>query len=502
MAADPSEGPVVAATSGAVAGLRASDASTTLVVAPTLKDLSNTLQPRPIPFACWKTDDIRFATDSSFPTPALRDDVTILRSLIEVHSERNASGEITARPVLSIFGHADPSSNDAYNKVLSGRRARSIYALLIRKTEIWESLHGNAEGTGDKWGKPAFTAMQDAINRQPADLKRYAGSDPHKFDHAATDAGVRKQLFAAYMDFLCNPMEPPSEFRLKPEEFLGGGKDPDGKADYQGCGEFNPIFLPSQKEEQSLPAAARQVLLAPDRRVMVLLWRPGTQIEPSTWPCPTTKEGVGGCRKRFWSDGDSRRNTRLPDEERRYEVSHDTFACRFYQRMVEASPCEIVVKKKVCCKHRGTVANNVDPMGMGRLMVTVPTVLGDTPAWALPCVAIAESGSGLFLLPPIGASVWVDFEEGDRERPVWSGCFWGSSDDLPLEMKQGPDRVVIKTETGMVLLDNTGRSIQLSALGVRVTMEAGSIRVTNAGGATFELSGLTASFNNAALEVI
>lgn len=80
-------------------------------------------------------------------------------------------------------------------------------------------------------------------------------------------------------------------------------------------------------------------------------------------------------------------------------------------------------------KYRGKVENNVDPMMQGRLQVSVPAVLGGGKlSWAMPCVPFAGPGVGLFLLPPVGANLWVEFEGGNSDYPIWSGCFWGTGE--------------------------------------------------------------------------
>lgn len=80
-------------------------------------------------------------------------------------------------------------------------------------------------------------------------------------------------------------------------------------------------------------------------------------------------------------------------------------------------------------KYRGKVENNVDPLSLGRLQVSCPAVLGEgTLSWALPCTPFAGPGVGLFVLPPRGANVWVEFEGGDPDYPIWGGCFWGAGE--------------------------------------------------------------------------
>ncbi len=83
-------------------------------------------------------------------------------------------------------------------------------------------------------------------------------------------------------------------------------------------------------------------------------------------------------------------------------------------------------------KYRGSVLNNVDPLQMGRLLVQVPDVLGLTlSSWAMPCVPASGRQMGVWVIPQIGAGVWVEFEQGDPDYPIWSGCWWGSAADPP-----------------------------------------------------------------------
>ena len=84
------------------------------------------------------------------------------------------------------------------------------------------------------------------------------------------------------------------------------------------------------------------------------------------------------------------------------------------------------VRKRFFGKYRGSVVTNLDPLKQGRLILRVPDVFGLlTSNWALPCVPLAGPMMGTsFVPPPVGASVWVEFEQGDPQMPIWVGCFW------------------------------------------------------------------------------
>ena len=176
-------------------------------------------------------------------------------------------------------------------------------------------------------GDPAIQSMRTALNRT---------------EKGKTTAAQRQSLFLEYMNFLCvdDQLKP---FQVDPAEgFLGQKGDALGKGDYQGCSEFNPILLFSradkQRFEQEKDKTERDAAYAPNRRVMVLLFRPGSKITPGLWPCPRAKEPPAACRKRFFSDGDRRRSAQ--ENQREFKDKEDTFACRFYQRLVTRSPCE------------------------------------------------------------------------------------------------------------------------------------------------------------------
>lgn len=162
-------------------------------------------------------------------------------------------------------------------------------------------------------------------------------------------------------------------------------------------------------------------------------------------------------------------------------------------------------------KYRGTVATNIDPMQMGRIQVIVPDVTGVVPStWALPCVPMAGPQCGQFTVPPIGASVWVEFEHGDRDYPIWTGCFWGSAAEVPaLALATPPllQSIVLQTvgENSLMISDAPGPSggfLLKSAGGALISINDVGITISNGQGATIVLAADTVTINEGALMVV
>jgi uncharacterized protein involved in type VI secretion and phage assembly len=158
-------------------------------------------------------------------------------------------------------------------------------------------------------------------------------------------------------------------------------------------------------------------------------------------------------------------------------------------------------------KYRGVVTDNRDPLSIGRVRATVPDVLGeDESGWAMPCAPFGGGGAGFFALPPTGSGVWVEFEHGDPQYPVWSGCWWGSATDMPPALLSAPaDHVMVVTAGGVsvTLSDAPGTAgIALeTASGARIRLTAAGIEIDNGKGAKITLQGPTVSLNDGALDV-
>lgn len=156
-------------------------------------------------------------------------------------------------------------------------------------------------------------------------------------------------------------------------------------------------------------------------------------------------------------------------------------------------------------KYRGTVSDNQDPNGQGRLRVSVPDVYGtEDSGWAMPAFPYAGPQVGLYLIPPTGALVWVEFEHGDSEYPIWTGCFWGSRLEVPMAAS-GPDKKVLKTDNVTITIDDATGSggITIETItGMKIVMDTTAIELTTGQGASVKLTAATVSVNSGALEVM
>jgi uncharacterized protein involved in type VI secretion and phage assembly len=141
-------------------------------------------------------------------------------------------------------------------------------------------------------------------------------------------------------------------------------------------------------------------------------------------------------------------------------------------------------------KYRGFVVSNEDPDKLGRVQLRIPSVLGDqTSAWALPCLPFGGlPAQGLFSVPEVDAQVWVEFEEGDLRRPIWTGTFWQQPSDTPPDAQKSPPTTrLLQTPSGHVLQfdDEEGQErIRLFHKGGSEVLldEQGSISLTDAQG--------------------
>jgi uncharacterized protein involved in type VI secretion and phage assembly len=161
-------------------------------------------------------------------------------------------------------------------------------------------------------------------------------------------------------------------------------------------------------------------------------------------------------------------------------------------------------------KYRGTVINVEDPMRMGRIMAEVPQVYGMLPStWAMPCVSFAGIQSGEWAVPPLGAGVWMEFEQGDPNYPIWTGGYWGSAAEPPAMAQLAPATVnhyVLQTTLQNTLQISdlpgpTGGILLKTTTGAMISINDIGITISNGKGATIVMAGPAVTINAGALTI-
>jgi uncharacterized protein involved in type VI secretion and phage assembly len=138
-------------------------------------------------------------------------------------------------------------------------------------------------------------------------------------------------------------------------------------------------------------------------------------------------------------------------------------------------------------KYRGVVVDDQDPDGRFRLRVAVPA-MGLPGSWAEASLPV----SGLwpsFTPPPVGSLVWIEYEAGDPDKPIYTGRIV----DAAVAEGASPRAVVEPTADG-------GLSIR-AAGGASISLGTDGIVLDNGKGAHVALAGPSVSLNHGALEI-
>jgi len=156
-------------------------------------------------------------------------------------------------------------------------------------------------------------------------------------------------------------------------------------------------------------------------------------------------------------------------------------------------------------KYRGVVISPMDLAMKGR--ITASVTVGGTPLQV-----VAEACTpypGFYAIPPANAGVWIEFEEGDLEKPIWTGCWWREGEVLALLQPDIPPttpqtvvftvaptggiptksaaRIKMNTLTGDLTLESLiptpplAASIKLSATGIQITYGTNVIDISPVG---------------------
>jgi hypothetical protein len=151
--------------------------------------------------------------------------------------------------------------------------------------------------------------------------------------------------------------------------------------------------------------------------------------------------------------------------------------------------------KKFFGKYRGIVVDNLDPEHRNRILAIVPDVSNVIPlSWAEACMPPGHAYTPMF-----GAGVWIEFEQGDLDYPIWTGCFLGSALEVPLAAEVTPPGVPQTTiaspvtQHSITVSDSpvTGVLLRTPGLATISLTDAGGVIITNGKGATIAMNGPT-----------
>lgn len=113
--------------------------------------------------------------------------------------------------------------------------------------------------------------------------------------------------------------------------------------------------------------------------------------------------------------------------------------------------------------YRGTIASTDDPEKLGRVQLKVPVIYGNDTHnyWAVGKGMYAGQGTGLYIPPMVGDSVFVSFENGDPRFPIWEHGWFNNSNIIQEVKNNYNQRTILKTLGGSSILidDSTGEFI-------------------------------------------
>jgi len=154
-------------------------------------------------------------------------------------------------------------------------------------------------------------------------------------------------------------------------------------------------------------------------------------------------------------------------------------------------------------KYRGIVTDVDDPENLCRIRATVPAVLGEHACgWALPAAPFAGDGHGVVMLPKVGSGVWIEFEAGRLDNPIWSGAWWASG-ERPDPQGAGV-RVIVSEKGHKVVLDDDANEVKVvhgdGAIPKVIQITASEI-VLSCGACEIKITNENISLNNGLIKV-
>jgi uncharacterized protein involved in type VI secretion and phage assembly len=130
--------------------------------------------------------------------------------------------------------------------------------------------------------------------------------------------------------------------------------------------------------------------------------------------------------------------------------------------------------------------------------------------WAEACVPYAGGKNGLYAIPPVGSGVWVEFAQGDVDKPIWTGCWWKEGElngalgagtslaSLPVVMQStGKHRMILAGSGGDAVVIETASGER----GPRIVMTESSIKISCGPTMSIEITASEVKINNDGLVV-
>ncbi len=130
--------------------------------------------------------------------------------------------------------------------------------------------------------------------------------------------------------------------------------------------------------------------------------------------------------------------------------------------------------------YRGQVMSTADPDSLGRVQVHCPTIHGPLypPMWAFPRTTMGGKQFGFWHVPDVGEWVYVSFDHGRLDYPLWEGGWWGAGDPTT---DMVPTSVVLATKEGLkIVLDRQNEVITIQQTnGNSIIIDSGEIIISH-----------------------
>ena len=151
-------------------------------------------------------------------------------------------------------------------------------------------------------------------------------------------------------------------------------------------------------------------------------------------------------------------------------------------------------------KYRGIVTDVDDPNNQLRIRATVPAVLGEHACgWAMPAAPFAGDGHGMVMLPKVGSGVWIEFEAGRLDSPIWSGAWWADG-ERPDPQGAGV-RVIVSEKGHKLILDDENDEVKLvHGSGSEIKLSGDEI-VLSCGSCEIKIANDNISLNNGQIKI-